>query len=62
MQRLMLLSDFLELTMSFLRSHNYKILVIKNVIANSVNIPRWTFVVVERQKQILEKLIPKELW
>jgi hypothetical protein len=41
---------------------SYKIFVIKNVIANSANMRQWTFVVVEdRQKQILEKFIPKEL-
>lgn len=40
----------------------YKIFVIKNVIANSTNMRKWTFVVVEeKQKQILEKFIPKEL-
>lgn len=40
----------------------YKILVIKDVIANSTNKKNWTFVVVEeKQKPILEKFIPKEL-
>lgn len=40
----------------------YRILVHKNVIANTANNERWTFVVVEdKQKSILEKILPKEL-
>ena len=40
----------------------YRIFVIKDVIANSPDKRKWTFVVVEdRQKTILEKFIPKEL-
>ena len=40
----------------------YKVFVIKNVIANSIDKRNWTFVVVEeKQKPLLEKFIPKEL-
>ena len=40
----------------------YRIFVIKNVIANSIDKRSWTFVVVEeKQKPLLEKFIPKEL-
>ena len=40
----------------------YKVFVIKNVIANSIDSRNWTFVVIEdKQKPILEKFIPKEL-
>lgn len=41
---------------------NYTIFVTKEVIANSKDQRRWTFVVLEeRQKPLLEKFIPKEL-
>ena len=40
----------------------YRVFVIKNVIANSIDRRNWTFVVVEeKQKPLLEKFIPKEL-
>lgn len=40
----------------------YRVFVIKNVIANSIDNRNWTFVVIEeKQKPILEKFIPKEL-
>lgn len=39
----------------------YRIFVIKNVVANSIDMHNWTFLVVEeKQKPILEKFIPKE--
>jgi hypothetical protein len=44
------------------KTNTYRILVIKNAIADSKDKQRWTFVVVEdKQKPILEKFIPKEL-
>ena len=44
------------------KTDSYRILVIKNAIADSKDKQRWTFVVVEdRQKPILEKFIPREL-
>lgn len=40
----------------------FRILVFKNVVANSADNKKWTFVVVEdKQKPILEKILPKEL-
>jgi hypothetical protein len=43
-------------------SDNYKIFVIKDVIANSTDKRNWTFVVIEEKlKPVLEKFIPKEL-
>lgn len=44
------------------KTDTYRILVIKNAIADSKDKLRWTFVIVEeKQKPILEKFIPKEL-
>jgi hypothetical protein len=40
----------------------YRVLVYKKVIANSADNKKWTFVVIEeKQKPILEKILPKEL-
>jgi hypothetical protein len=40
----------------------YKFFIVKDVIANSANQRKWTFVVVEeKQKPMLEQFIPKEL-
>ncbi len=40
----------------------YRILVNKKVVANTADNKRWTFVVIEeKQKPILEKILPKEL-
>jgi hypothetical protein len=40
----------------------YRFLVYKNVIANSIGNKKWTFIVVEdKQRPILEKILPKEL-
>ncbi len=42
---------------------SYTVFVTKEVIANSKDLRRWTFVVLEdRQKPMLEKFIPKELF
>ena len=43
-------------------TENFKIFAIKDVIANSKDMKKWTFIAVEeRQKPMLEKFIPKEL-
>jgi hypothetical protein len=43
-------------------TNTFRIFVVKDVIANSVDNKNWTFVVLEeKQKPILEKFIPKEL-
>ena len=41
----------------------YKFFIVKDVIANSTNQRKWTFVVVEeKQKPLLQQFIPKELF